>query len=288
MGPIAKDGLTYQDSFDGRSAVDKIAYIIKTTDRTLALLLGRALDSQKFFHDVTYDHRLRDSPNEVYQFSTGFGGRGWVGGSGDLGVAISAITPRIEAQQELLGGPALPNPSSPSLVDSAASPSSPTANPAVSVDQPPLPTGVFTLLTDCYSPTCSRDRICYSIVCPRRLEQQARQLRQSTAGAGLGLGTNGTVVLPPTGMYSKGIRRTESMESLLDGAGADGDQALWIHTVPPEVVNSVSDQEKRRQEAINEVCTLFKALVVLLITFCRSYTLNVTLFEIWNICGTLG
>jgi hypothetical protein len=28
---------------------------------------------------------------------------------------------------------------------------------------------------------------------------------------------------------------------------------LWIHSVPQEIVNSVSDTEKRRQEAINEV-----------------------------------
>lgn len=28
---------------------------------------------------------------------------------------------------------------------------------------------------------------------------------------------------------------------------------LWIHSVPQEVVNSVSDTEKKRQEAINEV-----------------------------------
>ncbi|KAG6869198.1 hypothetical protein C0993_009061 [Termitomyces sp. T159_Od127] len=65
-----KDGLTYKDAFDGREAVDKIAYIIKTTDRNLALLLGRALDAQKFFHDVTYDHRLRDSATELYHFRT--------------------------------------------------------------------------------------------------------------------------------------------------------------------------------------------------------------------------
>lgn len=41
-------------------------------------------------------------------------------------------------------------------------------------DEIELPSGVFTLLTDCYSPTCSRDQLCYSIACPRRLEQQAR------------------------------------------------------------------------------------------------------------------
>ena len=28
---------------------------------------------------------------------------------------------------------------------------------------------------------------------------------------------------------------------------------LWIHSVPQAVVDSVSDQEKKRQEAINEV-----------------------------------
>jgi hypothetical protein len=28
---------------------------------------------------------------------------------------------------------------------------------------------------------------------------------------------------------------------------------LWIHTVPKEIVDSVSDQERQRQEAINEV-----------------------------------
>ena len=28
---------------------------------------------------------------------------------------------------------------------------------------------------------------------------------------------------------------------------------LWIHTVSKEIIDSVTDQEKRRQEAINEV-----------------------------------
>ena len=73
LSDIVKDGLTYKNAFDGRQAVDKIAYIIKTTDLNLALLLGRALDAQKYFHTVTYDHRLRDSPSGVYQFRTRVG-----------------------------------------------------------------------------------------------------------------------------------------------------------------------------------------------------------------------
>lgn len=141
-----KDGLVYSDTFDGRDAVDKISYIIKTTDRNLALLLGRALDAQKFFHDVTYDHRLRDSPAELYQF------------------------------RERL--------SSPFIDDAEGEGASPTEAPkperrmssadTVASEESSFPSGVFTLLTDCYSPTCTRDRLCYSIACPRRLEQQAR------------------------------------------------------------------------------------------------------------------
>ena len=56
LSDIVKDGLTYKNAFDDPQAVDKIAYIVKTTDRNLALLLGRALDAQKYFHAVTYDY----------------------------------------------------------------------------------------------------------------------------------------------------------------------------------------------------------------------------------------
>ncbi|KAF8519036.1 CNH domain-containing protein [Hysterangium stoloniferum] len=172
-----KDGLTYNDAFDGREAVDKIAYIIKTTDRCLALLLGRALDAQKFFHDVTYDHRLRDSANELFQFKT------------------RLSTPFVSGEE---------------------------------LKEDELPTGVFTLLTDCYSPTCTRDRLCYSIACPRRLEQQSRlNLKQEP-----------------------GLKRTISRESLGDLVEPG---TLWVHSVPQEIVDSVSETEKKRQEAINEV-----------------------------------
>ena len=73
LSDIVKDGLTHKSAFDGRQVVDKIAYIIEITDRNLALLLGRALDAQKYFHAVTYDHRLPVSPSDVYQFRTRVG-----------------------------------------------------------------------------------------------------------------------------------------------------------------------------------------------------------------------
>ena len=164
-----KDGLVYKNAFNGYEAVDLIAFIIRTSDRNLALLLGRSLDAQKFFHEVAYAHRLRDSPTEIYQFKE-------------------------------------------------------TIN-----EEPPEVNGVFTLLTECYSPTCSRDNLCYSIACPRRLEQQQRLNMKLTPG----------------------LKRETSRASLHDEA--ENEQKLWINTVSKDVSDSVSDREKNRQEVISEI-----------------------------------
>ncbi|RPB05238.1 CNH-domain-containing protein [Choiromyces venosus 120613-1] len=168
VGDRVKNELAYKSAFTGAEAVDVISYIIKTSDRSLALLLGRALDAQKFFHDVTYDHRLRDSQMEVYQFKDGL------------------------------------------------------------LDDDNDVNGVFTLLTECYSPTCTPKQLCYSIACPRRLEQQARLNMQPRPG----------------------LKREESRSSL--HGDDDKEQKLWIHTVPKEIAESVSEKEKKRQEVICE------------------------------------
>ncbi|CZS98084.1 hypothetical protein WAI453_011912 [Rhynchosporium graminicola] len=174
VGDRTKNDLTYKNAFSGAEAVDVISYIIKTTDRNLALLLGRALDAQKFFHDVTYDHRLRDSATEMYQF-----------------------------RETMMDEP----------------------------HEAPDVNGVFVLLTECYSPTCTRDQLCYSIACPRRLEQQSR------------------LNLKP----QPGLRREKSEASLHDDNDAPDEQKLWINTVSQEVADSVSEREKKRQEVISEI-----------------------------------
>lgn len=175
VGDRMKNGLTYKNAFSGSEAVDVLSYIIRTTDRNLALLLGRALDAQKYFHDVTYEHRLRDSPNEMYQFRE---------------------TLMEETQDEME---------------------------AVN--------GVFTLLSDCYSPTCTRDQLCYSIACPRRLEQVSRLNLKS----------------PPVGL--KADQGTTD-----DDVDITDEQKLWINSVSKDVVESVSDKERKRQEVISEIC----------------------------------
>ncbi|KAL1872290.1 hypothetical protein VTK73DRAFT_1672 [Phialemonium thermophilum] len=173
-GDRTKNELTYKNAFSGAEAVDVLSYIIRTTDRNLALLLGRALDAQKFFHDVTYEHRLRDSASEMYQF------------------------------RETLD----------------------------SEDKPAV-NGVFVLLSECYSPTCTREKLCYSIACPRRLEQVSR-LNLKMAGPGL----------KKEGDASVGD----------DDADQTDEQKLWINSVPREIADSVSEKEKKRQEVISEIC----------------------------------
>ncbi|KAK6085344.1 CNH domain-containing protein [Seiridium cupressi] len=174
-GDRTKNELTYKNAFSGSEAVDVLSYIIRTTDRNLALLLGRALDAQKFFHDVTYEHRLRDSQAEMYQF-----------------------------RETLMDEP----------------------------DDKPAVDGVFVLLSECYSPTCTRDQLCYSIACPRRLEQVSRL----------------NLKMQP------GLKREDDTVANEDDIDQTDEQKLWINTVPKEIAESVDDREKKRQEVISEIC----------------------------------
>ncbi|KAI8824483.1 CNH domain-containing protein [Fimicolochytrium jonesii] len=192
-----KDSLEYTDCFIGRDAVDILSTIIKSSDRNLCLLLGRALDAQGFFHDVTYNHRLRDSPNELYKFQT----------------------------EQLL------------IADSTDEKDA--GSPAKGVKDETLPNGVFTLLTHCYSPTCSADKLCYSIACPGRLEQQSRLLKQATSRSNL--------------------ERSPSRTSF--GDQEKQAELLWSTTVPQDIVDAVSSAERKRQEIIYEAIQTEKEFV---------------------------
>lgn len=251
----AKDGLRYKDAFEGRAAVDKLCHIIRTSDRNLALLVGRALDAQKFFHDVTYDHRLRDSTAELYQFR----------------VRLAPGPGHPLVQDDELGAPEVG-----ALSSSVGRPTQD--------QEDDVPTGVFTLLTECYSPTCSPDRLCYSITCPRRLEQQARMHgrlpRSNSATAAPVRSALGSIpaegrgrtysvrssVTTPSSLSSTitvhGRRKGTDGPASVDGTvvyhqDSDDDDvapgALWAESVPAEVLGSVSEKERKRQELINEV-----------------------------------
>ncbi|ORX40726.1 CNH domain-domain-containing protein [Kockovaella imperatae] len=250
LSELIKEGITYKEAFDGRSAVTIIADIIKTPDRNLALLLGRALDAQKYFHDVTYDHRLRDNSNEIYRFrerlTAPFMGEDMTDSPSSEHAQLNRVsnarptpsryaseTGSIQTSESTTSffnnTPATSSTSlvtSPRLTKLSSVNSLP--NEMEDPDDDDIPTGVFTLLTDCYSPTCSRENLCYSINCPRRLEQMKR------------------LNMKP----QPGLTRKISDESLRDVKETG---TLWIHSVSQDILDSVDDTEKKRQEAINEV-----------------------------------
>ncbi|KAI7848670.1 CNH domain-containing protein [Circinella umbellata] len=222
MNTKTKDNIEYSNAFDGREAVDKLAYIIKTADRNLALLLGRALDAQKFFHDVNYEHRLRDSSHELYQLNM-------------------IATQKQKQWQEEKGqvddnDTNSNNTSTPLLHDDADNIREDLSSVNFTNDDDHshmnkndydgIPNGVFTVLTDCYSPTCTRDTLCYSVSCPRRSEQTR------------------TARCPA---YHHG--RSSSKSSLF----AEEEERLWIYTVPKASIESMDKQEIRRQENIFEL-----------------------------------
>ncbi|WBW74140.1 RhoGEF for Rho1 Rgf2 [Schizosaccharomyces osmophilus] len=239
VGDRVKDGLLYKDAFLGCEAVDVLLQIIRTTDRNLALLLGRALDFQKLFHDVTYSHRLRDSRREVYQFRRTL----------PPPEAMASISPVIASYENHFVYPKKRTSTSDSVdtmvSENSYAPSSSvqpnnhipylnSTNPSIiglesdeELEAEKDPKGIFTILTDCYSPTCSKNRLCYSISCPRRLEQQTR------------LHMKVQPILKAGASY------------LLDKQ--EEDHRLWADNVPKHIVEQIDHREWKRQEVIFEI-----------------------------------
>ncbi|TIC59614.1 CNH-domain-containing protein [Wallemia mellicola] len=312
-----KDDLTYTEAFDGSQAVDLLCQIIRTTDRNIALLLGRSLDAQKFFHDVHWEHRLRDSDKEIYRFKERIPSPIFADGenapvdidddddlddsespkgSNSLAPAKVAIPSRsasmpsrfknkkssVDRKDKLATSNKQPRSSAPIDFTYNEADGSEVKDSSSSTSINELPTGVFTLLTACYSPTCTKDRLCYSITCPRRIEQQHRMANRGTIK-----NSEGSLKRSTTKKVAKNVLTRESIgeepvieETITEGLNelnvgvgeeaSDGvvkaelgsssniasDRAsgqLWVESVPKEVVESCSSDEIKRQEAINEV-----------------------------------
>ncbi|KAI7868800.1 hypothetical protein BDF14DRAFT_1880777 [Spinellus fusiger] len=148
---LVKNGIEYKNAFDGEEMVDKIALLLRTTDRWTALRFGRALGAQRFFHDVHYETRLLDSTIEIYQL--------------DERVLYYGTT------QHPGEFPGTATTSSSSVSDFIEVASATTATTSQHSTMPPrdgLPNGLFTQLTYCYTPTCHGSQPCYSYTCPKR------------------------------------------------------------------------------------------------------------------------
>ncbi|CEP18798.1 hypothetical protein [Parasitella parasitica] len=136
-----KDNIEYKNSFDGKHIVDKIALIVQTTDRKLALRIGRMLSEQRFFHDVSYETQLVDSSIYLYEFT-------------------NRTLYSLNTQQQ-------------SGSDWSSSESQ-SENNIDQINNPVVPNGIIVDLTHCYVPTCWDVKPCYSPICPKRLTQLKR------------------------------------------------------------------------------------------------------------------
>ncbi|CCK70169.1 uncharacterized protein KNAG_0D04230 [Huiozyma naganishii CBS 8797] len=257
LGEYKKDGLVYRDAFTGQQAVDVLCSMIRSNDRNIAILLGRSLEAQKLFHDVVYEHRLRDSPFEVYEFTDnsrfiGSGSSGMVSLSNHDPLMLmsqgSSTTqtndqhmqhnqrdiPVTNSRSSLFSQQTENSSDSMTYQPSSAFTSQSTITQVAPKGQQQLDpsmlhnvSGVFTLLAECYSPTCSHDKLCYSISCPKRLEQQQR----------LNLKPNG------------GLKRNISVALEEE----EEEKQSWTSSVSKEIWKGLSKKEIKRQEAIYEV-----------------------------------
>ncbi|KAJ2956222.1 hypothetical protein NQZ79_g7884 [Umbelopsis isabellina] len=198
VGTRIKDGLEYKNVFDGRQAVTKLSLIICTNNRQHALRLGRALESQKLFHDVSYEHRLLDSDHELYQFHD----------------HVMHITSYRETDLDMTGKEEIPDEKYEESESSFE----------VNYDEPV--SGVYTELTNCYSPTCTGSRPCYSRSCPKRFIQN--YVDDSGYKSSLNRSVSATLSHTPP-------------------------QELWVNQVSSTIADSLTKQDRKRQENIFEL-----------------------------------
>lgn len=243
LGCHFKYGIEYRNSFSGSEAIDVICRITKIRDRNLAIILGRSLDSQGLFHDVTYEHRLRDNKAEVYLISDEFlynnqnesfrrqnSVNSMANHQDDYNMAVSSSSATLTQSGYSYG--LATTPSANGFVDNRMIVVNQSAT---RVNHNSLPiSGVFALLTECYSPTCTRDKVCYSVSCPRRFEQKMR-----------------------AEMNASSLVRSDSHISF----DQDEQKQYWQLTVPKSILESLDKKEVKRQECIFETINSEKTFI---------------------------
>ncbi|SPO21830.1 related to ROM2 - GDP/GTP exchange factor for Rho1p [Ustilago trichophora] len=234
-----KGSIDYPNSFTGKDAVSTLQQLLISeavgsrhalvasgdpdSIRQVALSLAKSLKSQLFFHEVDWGEKeLTDDVDEVYTFLED--SLADIGSAtddpDDWAAALNHNSAFDSSLQLSVGGTGSGN--------SAGQ----RRKPAHTTDLDDLPNGVFTPLTQCYSPLCSSGRpsACYSPSCPNSASSPLR--------------------LPVTDSDSRGGK----LGGVLDG-GLSVDQSqkkAWAEIVPPELLKSVPQAEIARQNAILE------------------------------------
>ncbi|ORZ25372.1 hypothetical protein BCR42DRAFT_400016 [Absidia repens] len=221
-----KNGIEYKNAFTGQEAVDHLSRIISTNDRFLALVVGRALGSQRFFHDVSYENRLVDSVEELYQFEEN---------ANYLNNASNNQPSNKNNNNNLLRSPShhhddssLQQCDSPTTTPGTTTASSSSINEPYILQSDDLtrlehrtvtaPNGVITELTFCYAPSCHGTSPCYSYSCPKRQSTKRHVMS----------GHNNQLLCPQN-------------------------HTLWADLVTKSEYNAISSKERKRQEGIYEL-----------------------------------
>lgn len=133
--------------------------VLGIADRITALNVGRALEAQRFFHDVNYENRLIDDITEVYQFNEVLFHHLNLPTISNSGSFYQSVTSAILNNYMTEDG----GENEEDDISDTTSTSTATQRNNIS-----LPNGVYTELTRCYSPTCSYRNPCYSYTCPKK------------------------------------------------------------------------------------------------------------------------
>ncbi|KAI8637471.1 CNH domain-containing protein [Parasitella parasitica] len=248
-----KNGIEYSNVFDGKEAIDKLKEILGTSDRSLALRVGRALEAQRVFHDVNYENRLVDDIIEIYQFNQVLfhHNDSQSGSTTSTNSSSSGSDNSFSVTSTIIGNDASDdedegNDDGNSLhTNATAMTTSTTTCPVqgqIQIQQQPqpqpqqqqqqqqinkllLPSGIFTALTHCYTPTCDNINPCYSYTCPKRERLRKR----------------------PHSVDTREKRVTAYIYEV------EKHQPLWSQTIDDYIVLSTPATERKRQETIFEL-----------------------------------
>ncbi|KAJ9061495.1 RHO1 GDP-GTP exchange protein 2 [Entomophthora muscae] len=121
------------------------------------------------------------------------------------------------------------------------------------------PKSVLTYLTRCYFPTCTADRPCSSLSCPSKKLFYSRKMENYKVMNDTSDPEHPAINHPRilNGFDSTLSSDSETLASIRPSTDSRSDKKikepeLWIESVPPEVSEAVSDDEKKRQELIFE------------------------------------
>ena len=222
-GTYTRDNIDYKSCFRGSLAVDVLCKLMNCLDRRVAVEVGKTMQQQKLFIEVTYRKQFRDDPSELFQFTSDRITSSnlpviTVGNSQSLqNISITIPSPKSDGGSD----------HNVSIVEERIEQQSAAVAVHESMEMfPGVPTGIITSLTKCYASHCPGDQTCYSFSCPTRVVMTTKAMAKAARSRKMSI--------------SHDAKNTTTAK-------------LWSTFASPEVVESVSVAERQRQEIVFEI-----------------------------------